>query len=391
MPTSSGEKISLQELETLPTPDRVSILLDTYKGDNLTPVAFRLGVGEVPIDQPENFPVKPAYISVRATRQTESGREQVILTEPRSFEPNMVRRLRRSINVRYALSHPQDTADYPEGLIRHFRFPEVLGVIPLDHPTEGRWVRSTMERYIESKPVGSVYLADPDGFTEKDLQLMVRFHKYFQDATQQFAFDDDDFYHRYISNPFRNHGEGVRKEDTNKWWLDYDDRKAALTEIYGPQFVRDQGKLLESPATAALFGKRVCVIGNVIPAVLGRTADGSILFKTMERTAYAEFLAFDDATFLATLVSSPEQAIQYMRFALRENPTRLYYEHLRGSIIFDKAGNLLGIKDAIGAARQTGNPHEVSQLENAFNNLKTFVEDALNQRNAWSPEQYYLT
>lgn len=388
MVAGAGERTSLQGLEALPIPDRVDILLGEYKEHNLTPVAFCLEAGEIPIDQPENFPSKPAYISVRATREGDLPNESVLLTEPRSLEPNMVRRLSRSMMVRYAVSHPRD-AGTPPDFLPHFRFLEVLDARYVAHPTEGRWVRSTMERYIESKPLGSVHLADPDAFTEEDLLLMVQFHTYFQSATQQFTFGED-FYHRYISNPFRNHGEGVAKEARNKWWLDYEGRKAAFTEIFGPQFVSDQGKLLESPETAALFGKRVCVVGNVIPAILGKDAYGNIVFKTMERTAYAEFLAFDNATFLATLVSNPEQAIQYMRFSLQENPTRLFYEHLRGSIIFDKAGNLLGIQNVINEATQRGNHAAVATLEQGFENLRTFVSDALYQKNAWDPASYNL-
>ena len=386
------ESFPTENPEIRPTADRVDGLIGQYPQYDLTPIAFYSAEGDqqIPISERKDFPKNPAYISVLA--QLPDG-TLVVLTEPRVLsDPNMILRLWRSVVVRDALTKAPSKDDV--------RMPEVLDVRLMDHPDKGIVVRSVMERYIPAKPVGGVHLADPDALTDGDLARIVRFHARFARVAKRFA-DDPEFHHRFISNPFVNHMHGVEKNQKNKWWLDFDGRKNDFMRIFGAkdkkagkEFVERQQRLLEDPATAALIeGQDVVVVGNVIPAIVGKDDEGHLVYRIIERTAKAEYLAFDDATFVVTLASDPKKMELYMGLVFAHHRSREYYEHLRLSVIFDKAGNLMAIEKAAKDAEARGDGAQAEKLWAGFYALKQFVYDALyqTQGSVWDVSRYHLS
>jgi hypothetical protein len=374
MPPEFDEQIIPTDRESLPILQRVNNLLEDYKVFNLTPVAFLTESGEIPIDQQDQYPQKPGYIMVKAIRNDGPEPQTVILTEPRSFEPNMVLRLGRSVLIRKTLL--ESTAEGAQEVLQHFRFRKVIDTRQVNHPEKGVCVGSIMEESIDTSMAGGVHLVISGVFTKDDMRHMAQLFKLVNKVGHQFT-KGGDFYHFRISVPFKD-------KQNNKWWIDINnkDRMRVYEEQFGQEFMGRLAELVASDETAALYDQeemylRECVLGNIIPAILGKDSDGKIVVQILERTAYTEYRAFDYATFLTTLISDPDRIEEFMRFSMEQNPDPGFFRHLRRSVLLDRLGNLVDL------VKDPANSQAVDQL-------KKLALDALNQTGVFDPARYNL-
>lgn len=369
----NAEEPTTAPIKDLPTAQRVDLLLQEYPG-GLRAVTLCIDHEEVSLPLQEGYQVKFPYIAVKVETQDPEHPTALLTTPVNPEDANMIFRLGRSAVMGQALT--ESTEEGAQEIVEFFRIPAVLAVRQATHKDKGIFVGSMMQEWIDTKSVGSTHLAEPGAFTRDDMLHMAQLFKLIQKVGRPFT-KGEDWYHSHISDPWNNH-------DTNKWWIDI--KNPARLEVYrrefGQDFIDRLGELLRSDETAELFAQeetylRVCVLGNIIPSKLGKDADGRIVLRDLERTAYTQQRAFDYATFLVTLISDSDRLEEFMRFSMELNPDPGFLRHLRRSILLDRLGNLVDlVKDPAN-----------EQVVKTFKQLAT---DALNQTGLFDPARYHL-